>query len=71
MQAQIAHTAGWHEQPRLTAKDFRGSRLQPVDRRIFQIDVVAYFSLRHGPAHSRRWLGYGVAAEIDNLVTHT
>ena len=28
MQAEIAHTAGWHEQPRLTAKDFRGSRLQ-------------------------------------------
>jgi len=68
--SEIAHATGRHEQSRFPAKHFGGSRLQTIDRRIFQINIVADFSFGHCPAHRRRGLGHRVAAQIDYFVAH-
>ena len=66
--SEITHGARRHEQSRFAAKDFRGSILQAIDGRIFEINIVADFRLRHRPAHSRRRLGHSVAAKVDNFI---
>ena len=71
MQARLPILPDGTNNPASRPKISAARDCKPVNRRIFQINVVAYFSLRHGPAHGRRWLGYGVATEIDNLVIHT
>ncbi len=68
--SEIAHGAGRHEQPRLAAEYFRRAVLQAIDRRVFDVDIVANLRLSHGPPHRRRGLRHGIAAQIDNLISH-
>ena len=70
MQVKFPILTRRHKQPGLTTKDFGGARLESIHRRIFQIDVVADFGFRHGPAHGRRWLGDSIAPEINNFISH-
>ena len=60
----VAHGAGGDEQSRLALEDFRSPGFQPVNGRVFAIDVVADFRLRHRATHGRRGLGHRVAAQI-------
>ena len=41
--------------------------LEPVDGRIFSINVVTYIGIRHRFAHGRRRLGDGIASEVDHV----
>ena len=50
----ISHRARGNKKARLLAHHFGGSLLQPVDGRIFAVDVIADFGFGHGPAHGRR-----------------
>ena len=48
------------------AEDLGRALFQPIDGRVFAIDIVADFGLRHGAAHGRGGAGDGVAAKIDH-----
>ena len=61
----IAHGAGGDKDCSFALENFRGALLQPVDRRVFAIDIVADFRGGHGGTHRRSWLGHGVAAQIN------
>ena len=65
MAIEIAHGAGGHEEAGFAAEDFGGARLQPVDRGILAVDVVADVGFGHGAPHLRRGPRDRVAAEVD------
>ena len=31
-------------------------------------NIIAYFGAHHGIHHARRWFGYGIAAQVDELI---
>ena len=62
---EVAHRAAGHEQAGFLAEQLRGAFLEGVDRRVVAEDVVADLGVGHRPAHGRRRVGDGVAAEVD------
>ena len=66
----IPHGAAGQKEPGLTAEDLRGARFQAIDGGILAVDVVANLGRSHGGAHRGRWLGDGVAAQIDHGNRH-
>src|SRR5262249_2407444 len=65
----IGHGTRRHKQGGLLAQQACRHVLEPVDRGIFSIHIVADFSLRHGLAHGFSRLGHGIAAQVND--THT
>src|SRR5215472_17665039 len=61
---QIPHAAGRHKQSCLFPEHLRRALLQPVDRGIFSIHVIANFGFRHRPPHLRRRPRHRVASQI-------
>ena len=61
----VAHGSAGHEQRRLAAEDLSRALLQPVDGRVFAVNVVADLGFEHGAPHLGRGLGDGVAAQVD------
>src|ERR671925_1547085 len=68
--SKIAHTAGRNEECSIAPEDLRRARLQPIDGRVLQVNVVANVGLGHRFAHGRRRLCYCIATQIDDFVTH-
>ena len=66
----VAHGPRGHEQRGLLADYLRGATLQPVDRGVLAIDVVAYLGLEHGAAHGRGRPRDRVAPQIDERQIH-
>ena len=62
---EVAHRPGGDEQAGLLAEQLGGAFLEGVDGRVVAEDVVADLGLGHRPAHRRRGLGDGVAAQVD------
>src|SRR5262249_58996820 len=62
----VAHRAGGDEESSFFANLLGGQLLQPVHRWVLTINVVAYLGVIHRLTHGGRWLGYGVAAQINN-----
>jgi hypothetical protein len=62
----VPHHARRHEERRLESEHARRERLQPVDRRVLAVDVVADLGVRHRTAHLGGRLRDGVGAEIDH-----
>src|ERR1051325_5004327 len=67
---QISHTPGRDKQSGLAVENFRSSSLQPIDRRVLEVNVIADLGIRHGAAHRGRGLRYSVTAEINDSVVH-
>jgi hypothetical protein len=63
----VAHGAGGDEQRGLFAGDFGGAAFQQVYGGVFAINIVANLGFEHRPAHLRRGLGDGVAAQVDHV----
>ena len=63
----VAHRSRSDEEGRLFAREFRRHLLQPIDGRIFSVDVVSDFGRGHRFSHRFGRLGDGVAAQIDRL----
>src|SRR5262249_48333687 len=59
---EVAHAASRNKKRRFFAEDFGGTAFEGVDRRVFEVNVVADLGFSHGPAHGRGWTGYGIAA---------
>ena len=66
----VGHDPGGHEEGGRLAHPLGVGLFQGVDRGVFAVLVVAHLGLGHGPAHLRRGLGDGVAAEIDEARRH-
>ncbi len=65
----VAHGAAGHEQRRFASEDLRRALLQPIDGRVFAVNVVANLGFEHGAPHLGRGLGYGVGAQVDQSVS--
>ena len=63
--AQVALSAGRHEQGRLKAEQIGNFRLQCVDAGVIGEDVVAQGRTGHGIAHARRRLRDGIATQVN------
>ena len=61
----VAHRPGRDVERRLLAHHGGGQLLQPVDRRVLAVDVVADLGVGHGPAHRRRGRRDRVGAQVD------
>ena len=61
----VRHRAARHEERRLLAEQFGDPLLQPVDRRVLAVLVVADRRRRHRLAHPRRGRGDGIRAQVD------
>ena len=61
----VRHRAAGQEQSGFLAQDFSDAFLQPVDRWVFAILVVAHFSFGHGAAHAGGWARHRIRAQID------
>src|SRR6266404_1074595 len=61
---EIPHTSRRHKQRRFFPKNLRRPPLQPVDRRIFSIHVVADLGFRHRPPHFRRRPRHRIAPQV-------
>ena len=61
----IPHGSGGDEERRGLAEQLGGARLQPIDARVFAVDVVADLGARHRLAHRRRRPGHGIAAQVE------
>ncbi len=64
---QVAHRAAGDEQSSFLAKLLRGQGLQPIDRGILLIDVVAHLCRVHRFTHGWRGLRDRIAAQVDDL----
>src|SRR6267142_7105884 len=64
---EIPHAARRHKQCRFFPEYFRRPPLQPVDRRIFSVYVVADLGFRHRPPHLRRRTRHRIAPQIHHL----
>ena len=62
---EVAHRPRGDEQAGFLAEQLGGAFLEGVDRRVVAEDVVADLGLGHRPAHRRRGVGDGVAAQVD------
>jgi hypothetical protein len=62
----VAHRAGGDEQGGLLAEEGGRFFLEPIDRGVFAVDVVADLGRGHGGAHAGRGAGERVAAEVDH-----
>ena len=51
--SKIAHTAGRNEETCLLSESFSSPRLQAIDGRVFQVNIVTDFGLGHSLAHGR------------------
>jgi hypothetical protein len=58
----IAHGTGGHIETGLLAENLGRALLQPIDRGIFAVHIVADFGFGHGAAHSGRGASDGVTA---------
>ncbi len=63
----VRHDARRNEQRGRLADPCRERLLQPPDRRVLPVVVVADHRVRHGAAHGRRGPGDGVAAQVDHI----
>ena len=54
---QVAHRAGWDEQPGLFAQSGGCQLLKLVDGRVILIDIVTHHGFCHGLAHGGGWFG--------------
>ena len=61
----VGHRAARHEESSFLAEQFGDALLQPVDRGILAILVVAHRCFRHCLSHLRRGPGHRVGAQID------
>ena len=61
----VRHRAARHEQRRLLAQQFGDPILQPVDRRVLAVLIVADRRFRHRPPHRGRGPRHRVRAQID------
>src|SRR6266852_5852873 len=61
---EIPHASRRHKQRRFFSENLRRPPLQPVDRRIFSIHVVADLCLRHRSPHLRRRPRHRIAPQI-------
>ena len=66
---QVAHRAARHEQRGLLAHHRRGHLLEPIDGRVFAVNVVTEFGARDRLAHLGRRQRHRVAAQIDQSDT--
>src|SRR6266508_5063575 len=68
--SKIAHTAGRNEEACFLSESFSSPRLQAIDGRVFEVNVIADLCVGHRLAHGRGRLCYGIAAEVDDFVAH-
>src|SRR4030095_715485 len=68
--SKIAHAAGRNEEACFLSESFSSPRLQAIDGRVFQVNIVTDFGVRHSLAHGRCWLCDCIAAEVNDFVTH-
>src|SRR5438477_6690481 len=61
---EIPHAPRGNKQRRLFPKNLRRAFFQPIDRRVFSVNVVADFCLRHGASHLRSGPRHRVAAQV-------
>src|SRR5262249_7562972 len=61
----VRHRAARHEQRGLFAEQFGDPLLQPVDRGVLAVLVVADRCRRHSLAHPGRRKGHGVGTKVD------
>src|SRR5947209_10784691 len=61
----VAHGAGGNKNGGFPPENLCGPLLQPVDRGVFTINVIANLSFSHGAAHFGSRLGDGVAAQVN------
>ena len=67
----VRHGTRRHEERRVAAEDLAREVLQPIDRRVFAVAVVAEFGVRHGAPHLVRRQCDGVGPEVDvSVVSH-
>ena len=64
----VGHGARRHEDGGLEAEERRGQSLQPVDRGVFPVVVVAHLGLRHGLAHGGRGPSHRVGPQVDGAL---
>src|SRR5882724_5892669 len=64
---EIPHASRRHKQRRFFPKNLRRPPLQPVDRRVFSVHVVADLGFRHRPPHLRRRTRHRIAPQIHHL----
>ncbi len=62
---EVAHRAAGDEQAGFLAEQVGRAFLQGVDRRVVAEDVITQLGLGHRATHRRRWMGDGVAAQVD------
>jgi hypothetical protein len=62
----ISHRAGGDKDGRFFFKNFGGAFLQTIYSWVFTVNIVADFSLGHGPTHLGCGFGDGIAAQIDH-----
>jgi hypothetical protein len=62
----VSHGAARDEGRGFALENGRRALLEPVDRGIFAVNVVAHHGDLHCLAHFGRRLGYGVAAQVDH-----
>jgi hypothetical protein len=58
----IAHRSGWNKQRGFFVEEFRRAFLQPIDGRVFTINVVANFGIGHSAAHGGGGFGDCIAS---------
>src|SRR5208283_110112 len=61
---QVAHAPRGHKQRRFLAKHLRRALLQPVDRGILAVNVVAHFCRSHGATHFLARPRHRIAAQV-------
>src|SRR5713101_4903588 len=64
---EIPHASRRHKKRRFFPENLRRPPLQPVDRRVFSIHVVADLGFRHCPPHLRRRTRHRIAPQIDHF----
>src|SRR5690242_15352587 len=65
---EIPHTPRGNKQRRLFPKNLRRAFLQPINRRIFSVNVVPNFRLRHGAPHLCRGPRHRVASQVHHSI---
>ncbi len=61
----VRHRAARHEQRGFGSEQLGDPLLEPADRRVLAVDVIADLGLRHRHAHRGSWSRHRIASQID------